>query len=147
MKFIKFTFFKGDELTLDENEAKRIMGHSGQIVRVMNNGEWTGETINKADIANTRRDLEREKEFEREEKYKQEHPSKEEASTRIGDGNDNRSSRQKFIDSNGKHPNGEKKAYSDEVLLPGKSGEIRYYKRSNGYIFCKEDEFAGILRH
>lgn len=57
--FIKFVLTNG-EITVDEEQAKSILKSGNQLIPIKGfDGEWTGETINKAFIVRTARDYDR----------------------------------------------------------------------------------------
>ena len=60
MKYIKFIMSTGDSITLPIDKAERVLNSPSQIVRITRNGEWTGETINKAHIVLTKEDTAKE---------------------------------------------------------------------------------------
>ena len=65
-KYIQFTLSQGIKITVDEEQAKEILKSTQQLIPIVKNGEWTGETINKAHIVATRRDYEEERSYYRE---------------------------------------------------------------------------------
>ena len=61
MKFVKLTLSKGDPFTLPYDQALKLLNSSEQIILLQDeNGGWSGQTINKAHIICTDRDLEAE---------------------------------------------------------------------------------------
>ena len=69
-KYIQFTLSQGIKITVDEEQAKDILKSTQQLIPIVKNGEWTGETINKAHIVATKRDYEEERNYYREEESK-----------------------------------------------------------------------------
>jgi len=57
-RYIKFVMISRDSFTLPRDQAERIMESPGQFFKVTDpdTGEWTGETINKAHIVDTKPD-------------------------------------------------------------------------------------------
>jgi len=78
MKFIKFIMSqKGLEFTVSEETAEEILTSPQQLVPVKDlNGNWTGETINKAHIIATERDRFEEKDWWQKNTQKLEEPKK-----------------------------------------------------------------------
>lgn len=63
MKYVKFIMSKGLDITVDEPQAREILKSPQQShpVKDPKTGEWTLETINKAFMIGTKRDVERER--------------------------------------------------------------------------------------
>ena len=61
-KFIKFTMSKGTPITLSIKQAEKLIDSEDQLFKIPDqNGEWMGQTINKAHIVSTDRDTDKEK--------------------------------------------------------------------------------------
>ena len=58
---------KGDDITLPEDKALKIINSEGQLIKITDekNGEWTGQSINKAHIVSTVVDREATRERQR----------------------------------------------------------------------------------
>lgn len=57
MKFVKFFLTAGEPITLSFDQAKRVMASKSNLAMISDsNGEWTGDTLNKACIVQTMRD-------------------------------------------------------------------------------------------
>lgn len=67
MRMIKFYMSKGDDISLPEDKALKIINSEGQLIKITDdkNGEWTGQSINKAHIVSTVVDREATKESQR----------------------------------------------------------------------------------
>lgn len=57
MKMIRFVMSKGDPIIVSEIQARAILASDQQIVPIVENGEWTGEVVNKAHIVSSYRDV------------------------------------------------------------------------------------------
>ena len=54
VKYIKFVLSKGSDVVVTEAEAKEILKAEAQLIPIRDeNGQWTGETINKSHIIKT----------------------------------------------------------------------------------------------
>ena len=63
-KFIKFIMRdKSNNFTLPFEQAKNVLESKSQLVMIHSKGQWTGLTVNKADVMMTERDMEAEKEW------------------------------------------------------------------------------------
>lgn len=57
MKYIKFIMSKGGDFVLPEDQARKILESSAQMVMIHDlKGKWEGSTINKAHIVSTKVD-------------------------------------------------------------------------------------------
>lgn len=73
MKYIKFTMSKGDEITVSFEKAERLLASPDQLVKITDeNGEWTGEVLNKAHIVSSKRDFMKEKEKTDDDRFEEE---------------------------------------------------------------------------
>jgi len=54
---------KKNNFTLPMWQAEQVLDSPNQLVKISENGEWNGLTVNKADVAMTDRDREAEKEW------------------------------------------------------------------------------------
>ena len=58
MKWIRFVMSRGEDIIVNESEAKRILEAPDQLMPIKQAGEWQGQTINKAHIVQTIEDFE-----------------------------------------------------------------------------------------
>ena len=58
-QFILFVMANGDKISVDAPQAMRILTSNMQQVMVQEDGTWTGYTINKAHIVDTKPDFDR----------------------------------------------------------------------------------------
>lgn len=71
MRYINFIMSSKDVISIDEEQAMRILASPQQLIVIKGaDGQWTGETINKAHIVDTQRDFDRENNEAREENSK-----------------------------------------------------------------------------
>lgn len=68
MKYVKlFMRDKKHNITLPMEKAQRVIQSPNQLVMIMDdNGQWTGQTVNKSEIISTDHDWDKEKEVLRE---------------------------------------------------------------------------------
>lgn len=66
---------KDHDFIVPFDKAEKIIDSPQQMHKIMMDGEWTGETINKAHVVATRRDYEAEREHASERSMKIEPPS------------------------------------------------------------------------